>query len=57
MTSPVQPVVMRLIRCCGCGDKVQARLTDGSEIYPHRKDLFIKGSASLIKESMTSVGG
>lgn len=28
------------IRCCGCnGEKVQARLTNGGEIYPHRKDL------------------
>jgi len=27
------------IRCCECGDKVQARLTDGTEIYPHRPDL------------------
>ena len=25
--------------CCGCGAKVEVRLTDGSEIYPHRKDL------------------
>lgn len=25
--------------CCSCNKKVQARLTDGSEIYPHRKDL------------------
>lgn len=29
----------RLIMCCGCGDKVIARLTSGKEIYPHRKDL------------------
>ncbi len=29
----------RLIRCCGCGDKVMARLTSGAEIYPHRDDL------------------
>ncbi len=28
------------IYCCGCGEKVQARLTDGSEIYPHRQDLY-----------------
>ena len=27
------------IDCCGCGAKVEARLTDGSEVYPHRKDL------------------
>lgn len=29
----------RDIWCCGCGEKVQARLTSGAEIYPHRKDL------------------
>lgn len=28
-----------LIRCCGCNEKVEARLTDGVEIYPHREDL------------------
>lgn len=28
------------IFCVGCADRVQARLTDGSEIYPHRQDLF-----------------
>jgi hypothetical protein len=39
--NPVEPVVMRELRCCGCdGEKVQARLTNGSEIYPHRKDLY-----------------
>lgn len=27
------------IYCCGCEEKVNARLTDGSECYPHRKDL------------------
>ena len=27
------------IYCCGCNDKIDARLTDGSEIYPHRPDL------------------
>lgn len=27
------------IRCCGCDEKVDARLTDGTEIYPHRADL------------------
>lgn len=26
--------------CCGCNDKVEARLTDGSEIYQHRPDLY-----------------
>lgn len=28
------------IHCCGCEKSVQARLTDGREIYPHRPDLF-----------------
>ena len=28
-----------MIYCCGCGEKVEARLTSGVEIYPHRKDL------------------
>ncbi|WP_088260896.1 zinc-finger-containing protein [Fimbriiglobus ruber] len=26
--------------CCGCQKDVQARLTDGREVYPHRPDLF-----------------
>ena len=25
--------------CCGCNEEVEARLTDGREIYPHRRDL------------------
>jgi hypothetical protein len=29
------------IHCCQCKEKVDARLTDGSEIYPHRPDLEI----------------
>ena len=29
----------RPIYCCGCNAFVQARLTDGSEVYPHRPDL------------------
>ena len=29
----------RQIFCCGCGDKVEARLTNGAEIYGHRQDL------------------
>ena len=29
----------RQIHCCGCGDTVSARLTNGAEIYPHREDL------------------
>ena len=28
------------IYCCECGKDVNARLTDGKEIYPNRKDLF-----------------
>lgn len=28
------------IYCCGCEEKVDARLTDGAEIYPHRLDLY-----------------
>lgn len=28
-----------LLRCCGCQAKVDARLTNGAEIYPHRSDL------------------
>ncbi len=27
------------IYCVGCGKDVSARLTDGKEMYPHRKDL------------------
>lgn len=27
------------IWCCGCQSDVDARLTDGTEIYPHRRDL------------------
>ena len=30
---------LKEIYCCGCDEKVQARLTDGKEIYPHRGDL------------------
>lgn len=29
----------RSIFCCGCQSDVEARLTDGREIYPHRSDL------------------
>jgi len=28
-----------VIYCCGCQREVEARLTDGREIYPHRPDL------------------
>lgn len=28
------------IYCCNCKVEVNARLTDGKEIYPHRSDLF-----------------
>lgn len=27
------------IYCCGCQKEVEARLTSGAEIYPHREDL------------------
>lgn len=27
------------IYCCKCADKIEARLTSGAEIYPHRSDL------------------
>lgn len=30
---------IKQIWCCGCEAEVAARLTDGREIYPHRKDL------------------
>jgi len=30
---------MMKIMCIGCNGLVDARLTDGAEIYPHRKDL------------------
>jgi len=29
----------KAIYCIACEGKVQARLTDGKEVYPHRKDL------------------
>ncbi len=28
-----------MIHCCGCDVKVEARLTNGAEVYPHRPDL------------------
>jgi hypothetical protein len=31
--------MQRYIYCCACAKDVPARLTDGSEIYPHRADL------------------
>ena len=30
-----------MIYCCECGKEVDARLTSGEEIYPHRKDLYL----------------
>lgn len=33
-------MINKLIYCCECKIKVDARLTDGSEIYPHRQDLY-----------------
>ena|ERR1700753_1565457 len=32
----------RTIYCCGCQCDVDARLTSGSEIYPHRSDLMTR---------------
>lgn len=29
----------KTIYCCGCGCDIQARLTNGKEVYPHRLDL------------------
>ena len=29
----------RALYCCQCASDVQARLTDGREVYPHRSDL------------------
>lgn len=29
----------RTLYCCGCQKDVDARLTDGREVYPHRDDL------------------
>lgn len=31
---------LKQIYCCGCDRDVNARLTDGAEIYPHRNDLY-----------------
>lgn len=30
-----------IIYCCECQSDIDARLTNGREIYPHRKDLYI----------------
>lgn len=30
----------RSIWCCACNCDINARLTNGKEIYPHRKDLY-----------------
>ena len=42
-TAPTSPrrldCRVRHIFCCGCGGDVEARLTDGAEIYQHRADL------------------
>lgn len=32
--------ITQLIYCCNCKENVPARLTDGKEIYPHRRDLY-----------------
>jgi hypothetical protein len=31
--------IRETIFCCGCQQEVEARLTNGAEIYPHRADL------------------
>lgn len=31
--------MIKTIYCCKCKSKVNARLTNGAEVYPHRKDL------------------
>jgi len=28
------------IFCCGCNKEIEARLTNGKEVYAHRKDLY-----------------
>lgn len=33
------PAIYKNIYCCQCETDVNARLTDGGEIYPHRPDL------------------
>lgn len=33
------PADRRAIWCCACNAEVQARLTNGAEVYPHRMDL------------------
>jgi hypothetical protein len=32
----------KIIYCCECQKEINARLTNGKEIYPHREDLFEK---------------
>ena len=39
MTTELERLVRR-IYCCGCRAEVDARLTDGKEVYPHRQDLY-----------------
>lgn len=36
-----KPDTTHQIYCCGCKKDVPARLTNGTEIYPHRPDLFL----------------
>jgi zinc-finger-containing domain len=36
---PRLDATVRRIHCCACTREVEARLTDGREIYPHRPDL------------------
>jgi len=39
LNKKLAPPKLRGIHCCGCNKEVQAYLTNGKEIYPHRKDL------------------
>ena len=32
----------RTLFCAGCSKDIQARLTDGREVYPHRPDLYAR---------------
>lgn len=36
----MKPNKKTVIWCCSCNQNINARLTDGSEIYPHREDLY-----------------
>jgi len=44
----IVPDEARPIWCCTCQKDVQARLTDGREIYPHRHDLAALEEADFL---------